>query len=160
MSATRKAQRAEVVKWRDTRCAKILGTTQSDTSYYHDKSLVMSTGEQVGLNGHAIFQRSGKVIDFWPSHARTLTILDQMSIGRICEILISPDTGTTVERVALQHFSFGPALHPSLFLPCLKLMSDEIVLTAAVSSMFCNRLVYKSYLTGYCLHRQCSAQLH
>lgn len=59
-----------------------------------------------------------------------------MSIGRIREILISLDTGTTVEQVSLQHFSFGPALHPSLFLPCLHLMDDEIVSTAAVSDMF------------------------
>ncbi|KAG1894191.1 uncharacterized protein F5891DRAFT_1195457 [Suillus fuscotomentosus] len=140
MSATGKAQRAEVVKWRDTRCAKILGTTQLDTSYYRGKSLVTSMGEQVGLNGHVIFQRSGK-----------------MSIGRICEILVSPNTGTTVERVALQHFSFGPALHPSLFLPCLELMSDEIVLTAAdiVCTVNVQHNCIDSKCANMCQQRMC-----
>jgi hypothetical protein len=72
MNTTGKAQRAEAVKWSDTRCAKILGTTYSSASYYCGKSLVMSMGEQVGLDSHVIFQRSGKVIDFWLSRTQTL----------------------------------------------------------------------------------------
>lgn len=59
-----------------------------------------------------------------------------MLIGRILEILISHDIDKTVDHVALQVFSFGPTLHPSVFLPCLDLTKDEIVSMAAVSNMF------------------------
>ncbi|KAG1882392.1 hypothetical protein F4604DRAFT_1921570 [Suillus subluteus] len=54
-----------------------------------------------------------------------------MSIGRICEILVSHNIHKTVDHVALQVFSFGPTLHPSIFLPCLNLAKDEIVSMAA-----------------------------
>lgn len=76
MNATGKAQRAEAVKWSDNHGAKILRTTHSSTSYYRGKSLVMSTGEQAGLDSHVIFRRSGKVIDFGLVTLKRLMIHD------------------------------------------------------------------------------------
>ncbi|KAG1874860.1 hypothetical protein F4604DRAFT_1680746 [Suillus subluteus] len=125
MNATGKAQRAEAVKWRDTCCTKILRTTQSDASYYHGKSLVTSMGEQVGLDSHVIFQRSGK-----------------MSIGRICEILISPGTSTTVEQVALQHFSFGPTCSQQ----CICQERIETAQTKAVVEHQANSTLFPEHL--------------
>ncbi|KAG1726440.1 uncharacterized protein EDB91DRAFT_1254343 [Suillus paluster] len=55
----------------------------------------------------------------------------QMSIRRISEILISHSTNKTVDHVVLQVFSFGPALHQSLFLQCLDLTDNELVSTVA-----------------------------
>ncbi|KAG1753908.1 uncharacterized protein EDB91DRAFT_1043935, partial [Suillus paluster] len=110
------AQRTDAVPWRDTHCAKILGAAQSGASYYHGKSLVTSTGEQVGVNRHVIFRGSTD---------------GKMSIGCVREILISPGTRKTVEHVVLQLFTIGPTLHPLLFLPCLNLTDEEIVLTPA-----------------------------
>jgi hypothetical protein len=80
-----------------------------------------------------------------------------MCIGRIREILILSDNNETVEHVALQHFAFMETLHPSLYLPCLDLTDNEVVLSAAVSCHCLPQVGFTSYerhLAGYRVFRQ------
>jgi len=56
-----------------------------------------------------------------------------MYIGQIKEILVSSDDKHTVVYIALQLFSFGATLHPSVHLPCLSLTDDRVVVTGLVS---------------------------
>ncbi|KAG2752138.1 hypothetical protein P692DRAFT_201687974, partial [Suillus brevipes Sb2] len=134
-----KAQRMDEVQWKHTHCAKILKTSRSSISYYRSKSLVTSKGDQVDLNGHVIFRRP---------------VDGQMLIGRIREILISHDIDKTVGHVALQVFSFGPTLHPSVFLPCLDLTKDKIVSMA--SDIICSVNLQHNCIDSKCvdMHQQ------
>jgi hypothetical protein len=56
-----------------------------------------------------------------------------MCVGRVHEILSSPEDLNTVVHVGLQLFSFADTLHASVNLPCLNLTDDEVVTTAAVN---------------------------
>jgi hypothetical protein len=46
---------------------------------------------------------------------------------------MSSDDHDNVSHIALQRFAFADTLHPSVHLPCLNLLDDEVVVTAAVS---------------------------
>ncbi|KAG2346414.1 hypothetical protein BDR05DRAFT_878375 [Suillus weaverae] len=115
LGANGKTAKDDAVPWKATRCWTILKTTQPDTVYYRGKSVVAREGDVAHLNSHVIFRR----------------VDGQMCIGRIREILLSPEDPNTVVHVGLQLFSFTDTLHASINLPCLNLTDDEVVTTAA-----------------------------
>ncbi|KAG1828025.1 hypothetical protein EV424DRAFT_1318931 [Suillus variegatus] len=102
--------------WEDTRCAEIFKKDSlqrpSHSRYYQGGSVVTSEHENVQLGGHIIFQD---------------TVENKTRVGRIREILISTATQRSVTFVALQIFSFMPARHHLLHLPCLRLENKECV---------------------------------
>ncbi|KAG2121101.1 hypothetical protein DEU56DRAFT_708530, partial [Suillus clintonianus] len=69
-------------------------------------------GEKASLGGHVIFHDSST---------------SSLGIGRVREILMS-NSCQDVRHVAIQKFTFGPALHPSLHLPTLELTDHEVVI--------------------------------
>ncbi|KAG2150281.1 uncharacterized protein EDB93DRAFT_1240307 [Suillus bovinus] len=62
-------------------------------------------------------------------HAFTTIDKLQTHIGHIREILIATAPGHSVAFVALQTFSFMPARHPLLHLPCLLLTDEELIVS-------------------------------
>ncbi|KAG2120870.1 uncharacterized protein F5147DRAFT_563279, partial [Suillus discolor] len=75
-----------------------------------------------------------------------------MGIGRIHEILISPEDHKTVIHVALQLFTFLDTLHASVHLPCLNLTDDEVVVMASDIICIVN-------LQHNCINSQCTDTL-
>ncbi|KAG1866336.1 hypothetical protein C8R48DRAFT_672094 [Suillus tomentosus] len=110
-----KTAKDDAVPWKATHCWTILKTAQPDTVYYRGKSVVAREGDVAFLNSHIIFHR----------------VDGQMCVGRVREILLSPEDLNTVVHVGLQLFSFADTLHASINLPCLNLTDDEVVTTAA-----------------------------
>ncbi|KAG1736269.1 hypothetical protein EDD22DRAFT_745936, partial [Suillus occidentalis] len=104
-----------LLPWKATRCWTILKTAQPGTVYYRGKSVVAREGDVAFLNSHVIFRRAD----------------GQMCVGRVREILLSPEDPNTVVHIGLQLFSFADTLHTSVNLPCLNLTDDEVVTTAA-----------------------------
>ncbi|OJA17351.1 hypothetical protein AZE42_13066, partial [Rhizopogon vesiculosus] len=129
--------RNDVVAWKNTRCAKILKTTQPGITYFRGKSIVASEGDVAPLNGHVVFRQATN---------------GQMGIGRIREILISSDDHDNVSHIALQLFAFADTLHPSVHLPCLNLLDDEVVVMAADIKCMIN-------LQHNCIDSQCTDTL-
>ncbi|KAG1728357.1 hypothetical protein EDD22DRAFT_742551, partial [Suillus occidentalis] len=132
-----KTTRKGAVAWKNTRCAKILKTVKPGTSYFHGKSLVASEGDVAHLNSHVGFCQATN---------------GQMEIGRIREILMSSDDHDNVSHIALQRFAFADTLHPSVHLPCLNLLDDEVVVTAADIKCVIN-------LQHNCIDSQCTDTL-
>ncbi|KAG1814554.1 hypothetical protein EV424DRAFT_1541383 [Suillus variegatus] len=102
------------VPWTATRCAKALNIPQPATiRYRHGISLVVSNGKKASLGGHIIFHDSST---------------SSSEIRCVHEILIS-NSCRCVQHVAVQKFTFGPALHPLLHLPTLELTDHDIVIS-------------------------------
>ncbi|KAH7931055.1 hypothetical protein BV22DRAFT_999145, partial [Leucogyrophana mollusca] len=132
-SANGKTVRMDVVSWKNTRCAAILGTSHQNLHHYQGATLVTSEGETSRLNGHVIFCD--------PKDGR-------MKIARIREILISAEGQHVVNHVALQLLVFGPALHPLLHVPCLELSDEETVVSP-------EKIVCAVNIQHNCIDSQC-----
>ncbi|KAG2120425.1 uncharacterized protein F5147DRAFT_562462 [Suillus discolor] len=102
------------VPWTAMHCAKALNIPQPATiQYCHGISLVVGNGEKASLGGHVIFHD---------------TSTSSSEIGCVREILIS-NSCRRVQHVAVQIFTFGPALHPLLHLPALELTDHDVVIS-------------------------------
>ncbi|KAG1873405.1 hypothetical protein C8R48DRAFT_594331, partial [Suillus tomentosus] len=102
------------VMWTTTRCAKALDLPRSAAiQYRHGISLVIGNGEKATLGGHVIFHDSST---------------SSSGVGHVCEILMSASS-QDVQHIAVQKFTFGPALHPLLHLPTLELTDHEVVIS-------------------------------
>jgi len=108
--------------------------------------LVVGNGEKVSLGGHVIFHNSST---------------SSSEIGCVRKILIS-DSCRRVQHVAVQRFTFGPALHPLLHLPVLELTDHDVVISPQVS--FDISPIQSPYnarcILGHHLYRKSSARLH
>ncbi|KAH0825731.1 hypothetical protein J3R83DRAFT_9938 [Lanmaoa asiatica] len=112
----RKKILSDPVLWHNTHCAKILNMVEDSGRYYYKgTSLVTTEHDILKLNTCAIFQDP------------CLTAEKRFRVGCIHEILIFTDGPCTAKHVAFQLFSFTPALHPALYLPCLELTNDDVV---------------------------------
>jgi hypothetical protein len=96
-------------------------------------SAVTNEHETLQLGAHVIFRDMLKKVRFRLLHYLSFTYVEQIRIGCIREILISTATLHSVAFVALQVFSFMPAHHPLLHLPCLLLTDEELVVSGMVS---------------------------
>ncbi|KAG1907705.1 uncharacterized protein F5891DRAFT_1124569 [Suillus fuscotomentosus] len=118
----------EAVLWQATRCADIFKKnglkSPPSSEYYQGTSVVTSEHETSQLGGHVIFRDA----------------LEKTRIGRIREILIATAPGHSVAFVALQTFSFMPARHPLLHLPCLLLTDEELIVSGTDIICIANHL--------------------
>ncbi|KAG1824214.1 hypothetical protein EV424DRAFT_1320857, partial [Suillus variegatus] len=126
----------EAVLWQATRCADIFKKnglkSPPSSEYYQGTSVVTSEHETSQLGGHVIFRDA----------------LEKTRIGRIREILIATAPGHSVAFVALQTFSFMPARHPLLHLPCLLLTDEELIVSG--TDIICIANVQHNCLDAKC----------
>jgi hypothetical protein len=111
------------VIWTTTRCAKALDLPRSAAiQYRHGISLVIGNGEKATLGGHVLFHDSST---------------SSSGVGRVREILMSASC-RDVQHVAVQKFTFRPALHTLLHLPTLELTDHEVVISPQVRNVSSN----------------------
>lgn len=125
-SGRSKTQLSNVVRWETTACAKIQATQLTRThkqEYYQGDAFMSKHGDKVKLGGNVIFKHPPSASGF--------------AIGRVVEILIDNAYCRAVSHIALQLFTFGPILHPSLHLPCLDLSDEKVVVVSGVSPSVC-----------------------
>ncbi|KIK80898.1 hypothetical protein PAXRUDRAFT_28036 [Paxillus rubicundulus Ve08.2h10] len=103
-----------LVGWRTTHCVtKLQAAPHGHTTFFQGASFTAKSGDTVRLNGNVILCHGA----------------DKSCIGRIREILLSPDHERNARFVAIQLFSLTPMLHPTLHSPCLELTNEEVIVS-------------------------------